>query len=143
VEDGREVIVREDHVGGFLGDVGAVHAHGNANIGLFEGWRVIDPISRHGDNIAAGLERPDDLQLVVWIRSRKDGCVVQCSGEVLFRHLVDFVASEDRLDSDLIRCVRRRSSNRHAQLLANGKGGGLGIASDHDDLYAAAHQPPD
>jgi len=102
VEDGGEVVVGQDHVGRLLGDVGAVHAHGDANVGLLERWRIVDPVSRHGDNIAAGLEGPDDFQLVVRVRSRKDGGVVHCSGKVLLGHGVDLIACENRLDGDLI-----------------------------------------
>jgi hypothetical protein len=102
VEDGREIVVGQNHVRCFLGNVSAVHSHGDANIGLFERWRIVDPVSRHGDNIAAGLKGSDDLQLVIWVGSCEDGSVVHCSCEVLFGHGVDLVTSQDRLDGDLV-----------------------------------------
>jgi hypothetical protein len=143
VEDGREVVVGQDHVGGFLGDIGAVHAHGNANVGLFESWRIVDAVARHGNNIAAGLERPDDFELVVGICSCENGGVLHCPCQVLVRHGIDFITAEDRSDGNLVRRMRGGCCNRHAQLLADSDSCGLGIASNHYNLDTPAHQLPD
>ena len=42
--DGSEVVVGEDHVGGGLGD-GGTGTHGNTNLGLLQSWGVVDTIT--------------------------------------------------------------------------------------------------
>ena len=83
MQDRREIIIRQNHVRRLLGDVGPVHAHCDANIRLLQRRRIVDPVARHGDNIAAGLQGSDDFHLVVRVRPRKDGRVVHGAREVL------------------------------------------------------------
>jgi hypothetical protein len=62
LHDGGEVVVSQNHVGRFFGDLGAGHAHGNPDVGRLQSWRVVDTVSGHGDDLAVGLEGVDDLQ---------------------------------------------------------------------------------
>ena len=40
-------------------------AHGDADVGLLQGRAVVDAVAGHGDDVAAGLQRPGDAQLVL------------------------------------------------------------------------------
>ncbi len=51
-DDGREVVVLEDHVRGFLGHVRAGDAHGHADVSLAQGRRVVDAVAGHGHDRA-------------------------------------------------------------------------------------------
>jgi hypothetical protein len=52
-DDGGEVIVSDDQVGGFLGDLGAGETHGDTDRGLAQRRGVVDTVARHGDDRAA------------------------------------------------------------------------------------------
>jgi len=41
------------------------HPHGNANVRRFEGWRIVDAVSRHGDDITQFLEKANQAQLLL------------------------------------------------------------------------------
>ena len=51
--DGGEVVVGEDHVGGFLGDLGTPLPHRDADVCLLQRGRVVDAVARHRDDVAA------------------------------------------------------------------------------------------
>ena len=74
-DDAGEVIVGDHHVGVFLGDLGALDAHGDADVRLLHGRGVVHPVARHGDNVPLLLQRLDDLQLVLGRDAGKHGCV--------------------------------------------------------------------
>ena len=46
--DGGEVVVQQDHVGGLLGDVRPGDTHGNTDVGLLQGRRVVHTVTCHG-----------------------------------------------------------------------------------------------
>ncbi|MNP68536.1 hypothetical protein D3C76_1645090 [compost metagenome] len=50
--DRCEVVIREDHVGGFFGNIGTCDPHRHADIRLFQGWSVINAIAGYGHNFA-------------------------------------------------------------------------------------------
>ncbi len=62
--DGGEVVVGEHHVRGFLGDLGAAEAHGDADVGLLQRGRVVDAVAGHGHDVVAGLEAFDEAELL-------------------------------------------------------------------------------
>ena len=62
--DGGEIVVQQDNVGGVFGNVCTRNAHGNADIRLFEGGRIVDAVARHGGHFAAAFERLDDTELI-------------------------------------------------------------------------------
>lgn len=53
---GMEIVVDDNHVGGFFANVGAVFAHGNADVGSFEGNAIVHSVAGHSDNVAAALQ---------------------------------------------------------------------------------------
>jgi hypothetical protein len=55
VDDGREVVVGQDHAAGVLGDLGA-RSHGRADVGCLDRGRVVDAVAGHGDHVALPLE---------------------------------------------------------------------------------------
>ena len=53
--DGGEVVVREDHHGGLLGDLRAGDAHGDADVRALQRRRVVDAVAGHGHDMALAL----------------------------------------------------------------------------------------
>ena len=64
-QDGGEVVVEEDHVGGLLADVGAGHAHADADVGPLDGDAVVDAVAGHADDVPVGLQGVHDADLVL------------------------------------------------------------------------------
>ena len=76
-----QVAADEGEVAGFDGDVGA-GAHGDPEVGLGEGGGVVDAVADHGDDVAVGLEAPDDLDLVAGEDLGDDGVDADVVGDV-------------------------------------------------------------
>ena len=70
--DRREVVVGEDHVRGFLGDVGAGDAHRDADIGRLQRGRVVHAVAGHRHHVAGALQGTHDPQLVLGAHPRVD-----------------------------------------------------------------------
>ena len=47
------VVVGEHHVGGLFGHVGAGDAHGHADVGPLERWRIVDAVAGHRHHVPA------------------------------------------------------------------------------------------
>ena len=62
--DRGEVVVGQQHVGRFSGHLRAPLAHGDADVGLFEGRGVVDAIAGHGHHSSIGLEGLNQGQLL-------------------------------------------------------------------------------
>ena len=67
-DDGAEVVVENDDVGGLLGDVGA-GVHGEADVGELEGGGVVRAVAGDSHGQAGILEGADDSQFVFRIGS--------------------------------------------------------------------------
>ena len=63
--NGGEIVVSQDHGGGFLGSLGALQPHGHTDIGAFQRRRVVYPVAGHGDDLTLFLHRLDQSQLVL------------------------------------------------------------------------------
>merc|ERR1719445_3015995 len=74
--NGGKVVVEQDHVSGLLGDVGAGDTHGNTDVGLLQGRRVVDTISGDGNDGAHPLATLHNNQLLLGRSSGKDDLVV-------------------------------------------------------------------
>jgi hypothetical protein len=72
LDDGGEVVVSQNHVGGLFGDFGAGQAHRDPDVGGRQCRCVVDTVSGHGDDLPVGLEGVDDLKFVLWCHSRVD-----------------------------------------------------------------------
>jgi len=71
--DAREVVVHERDAGGVCGDVGAHEPHGDADIGLGEGWPVVDAVADHHDFVSGLDERLDLVVFFFWEALGLDG----------------------------------------------------------------------
>ena len=72
-DDGAEVVVGENHFRALFGYFSAGNAHGDADIGGFDGRSVVHAVAGHGHDIPLPLQRFDDFQLVFRRDSRIDG----------------------------------------------------------------------
>ena len=59
-----EVVVGEQHVCGLARHFGAAGAHGDADVGLLEGGRVVDAVAGHCHDLTVGLEGLHQLQFL-------------------------------------------------------------------------------
>ena len=127
-DDRGEVVVGDDDVGALLGDVGALAPHGDADMGVLEGGRVVDAVAGDGDEMAVALERPDDGQLLDRLHPRVDAgrprqrVERRFPGGLRLRHLL---ARDD---------LRLREVD--SRLPRDGARGPRVVAGDHDDLDA-------
>ena len=62
--NGSEVVVEQNHVGRFLRYLGAVDAHGDADVGILERGRIVYAVAGHGHELVPGLQRLHDAQLL-------------------------------------------------------------------------------
>ena len=72
VDDAREVVVEEDQVRRFSGDIGAGDAHGDTDIGCPQRRRIVDAVARDRDDVALALKRRHDAQLLIGRDPRAD-----------------------------------------------------------------------
>ena len=118
VDDGGEVVVGEDHAPGVLCHLGP-RAHGDADVGGFDGGRVVDAVARHGHHLAFLLQGVHEQDLVLWGDPAHDPDVVD-AGQPLGVGEGGEVGAEHRLAGD-------------AQLLGDRGAGRDVVAGDHAD----------
>ena len=82
LDDGREVVVGQDHDRGFLGHLGARDAHGHADVGLLERRRVVHAVTGHGHDVALRLEHVHQVDLVLGRDAGDDADVVDGRGDL-------------------------------------------------------------
>jgi hypothetical protein len=92
-----EVVLGENDVYGLARHLGAVPAHGHADVREPEGGGVIDAVAGHRDGMAATLEALDDPELVDRGDAGDDGRLVQSAIELLGLELGDLGTCEHRL----------------------------------------------
>ena len=63
--DRGEVVVREDHVRGFLRHLGARDPHRDTDVRTLERGGVVDPVTGHRDDVAVPLQHVDEPHLVL------------------------------------------------------------------------------
>ena len=63
-DDGMEIIIQQNQVGGFPGHFAAALAHGDADIRPLQSRRVIDAVTGHGHDGAVFLQSADDTHLM-------------------------------------------------------------------------------
>ena len=61
----RETVVQEHKVRGFPRHVRALAPHGHADVGRLERGRIVHAVTGHGHDLAVGLERLDDAELLL------------------------------------------------------------------------------
>mgnify|MGYP006953451880 CR=1 FL=1 len=63
--DGSKVIIGKHHFRRLLGHLGTLYPHRHAHVGALERRRIIDAVAGHGNDLAAGLQRLYQLQLLL------------------------------------------------------------------------------
>ena len=121
-DDGGEVVVGEDHLGGVLGDLGAGDPHRHADVRSGERRRIVHAVARHGDDVPLLLEDADQPHLVLGRHSGDDADAVDLGFELVVGKGGELGAGE------------RASFDAE---LAGDRGGGRGVvAGDHADADA-------
>jgi len=92
--DGGEVVVRQHQRGGFARRVRAAHAHGDADVGGLQRWRIVHPVAGHGDQLALALQGRDQAQLVFGAGPRDDLGLAQTFAKLIVVELFDFLAGQ-------------------------------------------------
>ncbi len=69
---GRKVVVQQNKCRRFARNIRTSPSHGDSNIRSFQGWRIVYPVTRHGDDLVGCLERPYEPQLLLGDNARKD-----------------------------------------------------------------------
>ena len=72
-DDRAEIVVEQHDRRGLARHVGAAAAHGDADMRGLERRRVVDAVAGHRDDLAVGLERVDDAQLLLGHDAGEDG----------------------------------------------------------------------
>ena len=109
VDDGGEVVVREDHVAGFLRHLGSRDPHRNADVGAFERRCVIHAVARHRNDVALALQRVDEAHLVLGRDARDDPDAVDLLRELCVVQRRELCAgNRTSLDSEVVADRRGR-----------------------------------
>ena len=126
-DDGSEVVVGQNQVGGLLGHVGAAPAHCTADVCSLERGRVVHAVAGHRHDEAAGLQLAYDAQLELGCRARKDGVGEDSPAPLGLFHRQQFTFGHGAVplaaDTDAAR---------------DGDGGVRVVAGDHYDLDSCA-----
>ena len=125
-DDRREAVVEQHDVGGLAGDIGAGGAHRHPDVGRPQRRPVVDPVARHRDDVAAGLQRA----------GRSAACPPGSPGPRRCRRR----STQLRRAPPRRRAARRRRATGPAGEEADLTGDGLGrrrvVARDHHDADA-------
>jgi hypothetical protein len=100
-------------------------AHGDADVGLPQGWRVVDPVAGHRHNAVVGAQRPDEAKLVLGLDAGVD---------VGLLHRLTQLGVLEPLE----RGARQRGGIPEPEHVADRSGGGRVVAGDHQDPDAGA-----
>lgn len=124
--DRGEVVVREDHLRGLLGHLGAFDAHGDAYVSLFQSWRVVYTVTRHCHDLLVRLDGFHQAELMFRACTSEYVDVAYFLLQRCGAHLFDLGPGE------------RGLAVANPEHLGNCRGGDLMIARYHRDANAAA-----
>ena len=65
LDDGCKVVICQDHGSRILGNLGSRDTHGNADVRLLKGRRIIDTVSCHGCDGSPSLPCVHDADLIL------------------------------------------------------------------------------
>ena len=94
---GGEVVVRQDHGRGLLGDFGAGDAHGHADIRPLQGRGVVDPVPGHGHHLALRLEDIHQAELMFRGHPGEHPDLPEGLFELRITQLVELRTGDDRM----------------------------------------------
>mmetsp|Transcript_423 Transcript_423/g.961 ORF Transcript_423/g.961 Transcript_423/m.961 type:complete len:225 (+) Transcript_423:916-1590(+) len=134
MDDSREVVVCQDHVGGLLSDLSACDAHGDADIRLLQSRCIIHPIAGHSCDLAETLQDFHDNLFVFWLGSGENSTLdfslihdcLQDLHSLLIRHFLELFPCE-RLS------FGAALVDEDAQIGRNGLSCDLVVTCDHQD----------
>ncbi len=129
--DGGECVVLKHDVGRFAGHLRPSLPHRHADVRAFEGRRIVDAVSGHGDDVSLCLEEVDELQLLLRRDAGEDG-----RGD-LATSLVEFVLKVPAVDCGRVRPVGW-VSGQDADGPGDVRRGGRLVARHHDHLDPGA-----
>ena len=118
VAKGGEVVVGQHHLRRLLSRLGALDAHGHADIGAFERRGVVDPVAGHRHPCATGLQALHQAQLVCRAGAGENAGLLQPSVQFAVAHAVQFGAGQCR-------------GAAQAEALGDDAGGAGMVAGDH------------
>ena len=125
---GGKGVVAQHEGGGFGGHLGATLAHGHADVGLFEGGRVVHAVANHGHDVALALVEVNQVELLGGADAGKHADFLQAFGGLgVGQQLGQFRTRYD----GRVRVVGRGQMH----LAGHGEGGG--------GVVAGYHQHPD
>ena len=90
MHDCREVIVGQDDISRFTGNVGSSLTHGDSGISSIQGWRIVHTIPSHRHHITTLLPGLNNSNLILWRNTGIDGIVLDCCIQLLIWHGVQF-----------------------------------------------------
>src|SRR5436190_532907 len=93
-DDGGEVVIEQDEIGGSACDISAALSHGDADIGAPQGRRVVDTVTGHGDDGAGAFQAVHDEELLLGADPREDRCPPNPRLAVSFVERDQLVASD-------------------------------------------------
>ena len=125
MRDGGKVVIGQHHSAALTRGIGAFASHGHADVGLLERWGVVHTIACHGHHLAAGLQGPNQAQLVLGAGASKNSGLAQ-------QHLqVGIVQAIEIRPGDDCSIVVGRVRAQQAQGLGDGARGHGMVARDH------------
>ncbi len=125
-DQGVEIVLFQDHIGHFPGDIGAGAAHGDAHVRGLEGRAVVDAVAGHGDHPPACCEAWTISSLLLGLTREKTWTRFARAWRVWGSISARWEASR----------ISRGHILAQAQFLADGIGGGALVAGDHDGVDA-------
>ncbi len=128
LDQGGEVVVGQDDLGGLLGDFGAA-AHGDADVGLLEGGGVVDRVAGHRDDLAVLLHELGQPKLVFRGDPAEDVQPGQPLDHLVIGQVLQLGAGDD--------------AGPEAEFVGDRAGGDGVVAGDHPDVDAGAERGAD
>ena len=107
--NGREIVIRQNHLGRLLGHFRTRNAHSHTNIRGLHSWSIVHTVTGHSHNIALRLQRLNDAQLVFWCHASIHRYFCYSLLELIIAHSVELVAGQSAA------CRASRSSRRHTR----------------------------
>ena len=120
-DDGRKVVVGDDHVRRLLRHFGSGAAHRDADVGAFDGGRVVHAVAGHRDDRAIRFPRANDAQFMFGSDARVNGGFGRALPQFVVGHLVQLDTSDGHVlargDAEFTRYrgggVRMVAGNHH------------------------------
>lgn len=123
--DIRKVIVEENHIGGFLGNIGADNTHRDADIGFFQGGRVVYAVTGHRDDFAVIFESGCDTKFLFRSDASED--------DVLFADFCDQLSIGEAVELFAVYDVDGRILFDNADIFSDRARGDFVVAGNHND----------